>query len=90
MARKKKTKTLISPTITIQYGIHDCAKCEYHMRCEECSNSHMNIERTINTELQSIFVILDNMFSKQFDGEQFEKIRSILDEVYKEKIDGKK
>lgn len=36
---KKKTKTLFAPTIHLSYGIQDCSKCEYNIRCDECVNN---------------------------------------------------
>lgn len=36
MARKKKRKPLFISTINIEWGLQDCSKCDYKLRCDEC------------------------------------------------------
>ena len=37
----------MKPGLTINYGIQECAKCKYFLRCEECAYNEKDINKLI-------------------------------------------
>ena len=41
--KKKSKKVQFTPEIDINYGLQECSKCGYKIRCDECSQSRKGI-----------------------------------------------
>ena len=105
MARKKN-KTLITPTIHLSYGIQDCSKCNYKLRCDECvHNERRSIEEIEQGAiLRGVQKIHKRITEKAYTRDESQSHRSpynewvvdlrdvfnVLEEVYREENDGKK
>lgn len=103
---KKKTKTVFTPTIHLSYGIQDCSKCEYKIRCEECANNGRRSIKEIEQDaiLRGVRKIHKRITEKAYKRDKGRRHQSpynewvvdlrdvfnVLEEVYREENDGKK
>lgn len=53
--------------IKIAFGIKECSKCEYYLRCEECVYSKKGIETIIEEEKKKVCQYLYEFFVKHFN-----------------------
>lgn len=100
----RKAKKLFTPTIKVSYGIQDCSKCEYKIRCEECVNNGRRSIKEIEHDaiLRGVQKIHKRIAAKAYHRDESHRsphnewvvdlrdVVNVLEKVYMEENNGTK
>lgn len=77
--------------ITVSFGLQECSKCEYKLRCEECANNPKETKERIKYDLNCFATRLDNELEKHIPDEGLLRfVRALLSNTYDEFLEERK